>query len=71
MPQKLFLHEAISLVLDTEGRALSTTSIAALVNARALYLRGDLRPVRASQISARIRHHANLFSVENKLVSLR
>jgi hypothetical protein len=69
--QKLFLHEAISLVLQDEGRALSTTDIAALVNARVLYRRGEERPVRASQISARVRHHASLFSVENRLVSLR
>lgn len=71
MSPKLFLHEAISLVLRTEGHALSTTDIAALVNARALYRRGDARPVRASQISARVRHHASLFFVENGLVSLR
>jgi hypothetical protein len=54
------LHEAIVEVLTKKGVS-NSTSIATLINERQLYKRKDGKPVRASQITARISHHPELF----------
>lgn len=65
------LHEAIRKVLAAAGGPLSTPQIAAEINRRSLYLRRDHAPLRAGQVSARVRRHPELFARREKLVELR
>lgn len=55
------LHEAMRRVLLDARRGLSTREIAAAINRRRLYERGDGAPINASQVSARARRYAHLF----------
>lgn len=55
------LHEAIETVLREAGKPLKPAEIAARVNAKALYARGDGQPVPSSQISLRVKNYAKLF----------
>ena len=60
------LHEAIADVLCHNERPLTVTEIASCINNQRLYSRKDGRPVPASQISARIRHYPQLFTVNRE-----
>jgi hypothetical protein len=55
------LHEAIAEVLKLKG-ASNSTKIATIINERKLYTRKDGQPIRASQVIARAKQHADLFA---------
>lgn len=57
----MMLHVAIAEVLESTGRPMSAKEIAEHVNRRGLYSRGDGLPLRANQVSARIRRYPSLF----------
>lgn len=63
------LHEAIAHVLEG-GRRLSSADIAHAINLRGLYTRGDGRPLPASQISARVSNHPELFGRDDSYIWL-
>lgn len=60
---KTTLHEAIQEVLRRSGHPLTFTEIANRINELGLYNRKDNQLVPASQISARIRHCPQLFTI--------
>ena len=55
------LHEAIETILKEAGNPLKPAEIAARINARNLYTRGDGKPVPYNQISLRVRNYSSLF----------
>ena len=60
------LHDEIKDILIANGNPwMATREIAALVNERGRYQKGDGSPVKANQISARVRHprYSNMFEV--------
>lgn len=59
------LHEAIQEVIRRKGRPLTFAEIASNINDLGLYFRKDGKPLQASQISARISHYPQLFSIIN------
>ncbi|MDO8382806.1 MAG: HTH domain-containing protein [Microbacterium sp.] len=56
------LHLAITEVLTSSGRPMSTREIADEVSRRGLYSRGDGAALPASQVSARVRNYPALFT---------
>lgn len=48
------LHDAIIVVLKEANRPLTCSEIAQKINARNLYERGDKKPLKSNQITARI-----------------
>ncbi len=55
------LHEAIQLVLEREGRSLTATQIANIINKEQLYKRTDNEPVGQKQIRARVSGYKDIF----------
>lgn len=64
------LHEAIELVLIEAEGSLTSGEIAKRVNEKGLYSRRDKRPIRASQISARVNNYPHIFSIEDGTITL-
>ena len=64
------LHEAIEKVLLRQRHPMSATDLAREINREKLYQRGDLQPVPASQIHARVNNYPGLFKKENGLIHL-
>lgn len=55
------LHEAMDYVLQKANRPMKTKEIADTINQLALYVRGDGRPLPASQVGARAKNYPKLF----------
>lgn len=64
------LHEAIEQVLQTNGKPMSTSEIAEMINNKQLYLRKDNIPIQATQIAARVSNYPNLFTRDNGKINL-
>jgi len=64
------LHEAIEQVLQTNGKPMSTSEIAEVINSQQLYVRKDNVPIHATQIAARVGNYPNLFTRDNGKVNL-
>lgn len=64
------LHDAIEKVLLQHKRPMPASEIAAEVNKKGLYQRGDLQPVPSSQIHARVKNYPSMFKKEDGLISL-
>ncbi|WP_309080716.1 GIY-YIG nuclease family protein [Zhihengliuella sp.] len=64
------LHEAINEILLETGRPMTTTEIAAEVNARGAYKKRDGSPVTPFQIHGRTKNYPRLFSRSGSTVSL-
>jgi hypothetical protein len=60
--RKLTLHQSIVEVLTVARRPLTSREVADEVNRRGLYVRGDGKPLSASQVSARVRNYPGLFT---------
>jgi HB1, ASXL, restriction endonuclease HTH domain len=54
MPGAMPLHEAIERVLEDAGKPMHADDIAAEINRRELYSRGDSQPLRGGQVRARV-----------------
>lgn len=64
------LHEAIEQVLQTNGKPMSTSEIAGIINNKQLYIRKDNIPIQATQIAARVGNYPNLFTRDNGKINL-
>lgn len=66
------LHQAIETVLRDAGRPMHTDDIAAEINRRGLYERGDDQPLRGAQVRARVAkaEYRDAFAVRDAVVSL-
>lgn len=64
------LHEAIEQVLQTNGKPMSTSEIAEVINSQQLYVRKDNVPIHATQIAARVGNYPNLFTRDNGKIKL-
>ena len=64
------LHEAIEKVLQTNGKPMSTSEIAEIVNKKQLYIRKDNIPIQATQIAARVGNYPNIFTRDNGKIKL-
>ncbi len=64
------LHEAIEIILQESGEAMTATVIADAVNQRKLYARKDGLPVSAAQIASRIENYRKIFIKENGRIKL-
>lgn len=62
------LHEAIEKVLKQYGQGMRPTEIAEKINQHKYYSRGDARPLKSGQISARVARYPRLLRKENGLV---
>jgi hypothetical protein len=65
---RMYLHEAITHVLIENNRPMTSNEIAEEINKRKLYLRKDRKPIKPSQIAARINNHPELFVRENEYI---
>ncbi|MBE0637037.1 MAG: N-6 DNA methylase [Bacteroidales bacterium] len=65
------LHEAIQKVLTESGCCMTASEIADKVNRLKLYQRGDGNPVPTSQIHARVKNYAALFTKMDGQICLR
>lgn len=66
------LHDAILEALKNLGNQASSRELADYINSKKLYQRGDLRPLEASQVRARVGNYLNLFSIDpdNKISAI-
>jgi len=64
------LHEAIEKVLKENGKPLKPTEIAAILNDRKIYQKGDKSRIKSGQISARVNNYPSYFFKENGLIYL-
>jgi signal transduction histidine kinase len=64
------LHEVIEQVLQTNGKPMSTSEIAEIINNKHLYIRKDNIPIQATQIAARVGNYPNLFTRDNGKINL-
>jgi hypothetical protein len=66
------LHEAIETVLRDAGGPMHADDIAAEINRRGLYKRGDDRPLHGAQVRARVAkpEYRDAFDVRDAVVSL-
>lgn len=66
------LHEAIETVLRDAGRPMHADDIAAEINRRGLYARGDEQPLQGAQARARVAkpEYRDAFAVREAVVSL-
>ena len=72
MPGRMPLLEAIETVLRDAGRAMHADDIAAEINRRGLYERGDDQPLQGSQVRARVAkaEYRDGFTVRDGIVGL-
>lgn len=63
---RISLHEAIRQELMRHGRPMDSSELALAINRTGRYVRPDGQPVRASQVSARVRKYDGLFRRECK-----
>ncbi|WP_306642370.1 restriction endonuclease subunit S [Sanyastnella coralliicola] len=71
MRHPMTLHEAIKIVLNDEGKPMSSTAIAARINQLGLYSRRDGASVPSSQIIARISNYPEEFYSHDGLIFLK
>lgn len=64
------LHEAIERVLQDNGKPMTTSEIAEIINNNRLYMRRDNLPIQATQIAARVGNYPNLFTRDNGKIKL-
>ncbi|MBQ0085809.1 MAG: winged helix-turn-helix domain-containing protein [Prevotella sp.] len=65
----MYLHEAIEQVLKANGHPMTSREIANAINAKKLYARGDGQQIPASQISARVNNHPDLYvKIDGKII---
>lgn len=64
------LHEAIEMILQENGRSMTSRQIADIINDRGLYIRKDGLPVSASQITTRVGNYDKLFAKEYGKIKL-
>ena len=64
------LHEAIEQVLQSNGKPMSTSEIAKIINQQQLYVRRDNVAIKATQIAARVGNYPNIFTRDNGKINL-
>ena len=65
------LHDEIGAILRESGKSLTSKQVAEIANRRRIYLRGDGKPMPASQVRARANNYTRLFQLDGSLIGLK
>ena len=64
------IEDAIVFLLSTEGRGMTTDTLAQEINARQLHIRKDGQPVSSKQVYAVCMRYKEMFCKEGTLIRL-